>query len=411
MTLFHYRAVNAQNAEVSAEMEAASPSEVADRLIADGLTPISVDPGPHRSSRDFVRTLEKALGAGSGAKAPTRKDLTSLLAQLADLVEAGIRVDAALKIISVSAAQQRTQKLAAGLSAKLGEGLALAEALRSEAPQLPEYARGLIAAGEASGTLDQVLRSLSETFRQGDEIRGKILTALIYPSLLLVMIGLAIGMIFVMVLPEFRRIFESARAPIPAQTQFLLDVSDFFAFGWPYLLVLTLALAAAIVYALQQEEWRVKLDAALLRLPGVSDLEVPNIVTQFCRAMALLLGSGFTLTESLSLATAGVRNRGAKAALGQIIQQLREGARLSDSLKELAFFPRESLEVLRIGEETGRLAPMFGKVAVLAEKQLNERTDRFVALLTPSLTIVMGLLVAAVVVSLLSGIMSLNSLV
>lgn len=408
MPLFRFRAVNAQNTEVAGHMEGASRSEVADRLIADGMTPLAVEPGVAPAARGLVTAIESAVGAGTSA---TRKELTSLLGQLSDLVEAGIRVDSALKIISVSAANARTQKLASAISAKLGEGIALAEALRSEAPQLPGYARGLISAGEASGTLDVVLRSLAATFKQSDDIRAKILTALIYPSLLLVMIGVAIAMIFIMVLPEFRRIFQSARSPIPTETQFLLDVSDFLAFGWPYLLILSLGLVVTGIWALRQEEWRARADAVLLKSPGVSAIEIPSIIAQFCRAMTLLLGNGFTLTESLALSVAGVRNRSAKAQLTQIVQQLREGVRLSDALRELHFFPRESLEVLRIGEETGRLPAMFGKVATLAEKQLNERTDRFVAILTPALTIVMGLLVGAVVVSLLSGIMSLNTLV
>lgn len=409
MTLFRFRAVNAQNVEIAGHMEGASRGEVADRLIADGMTPLAVEEGSAPvAARNLVAAIESAVGAGTAA---TRKDLTSLLAQLSDLVEAGIRVDSALKIISVSAASVRTQKLAGAIAAKLDQGIGLAEALRSEAPQLPGYARGLIAAGEASGTLDSVLRSLSLTFKQGEEIRGKIITALIYPALLLVMIGVAISMIFIMVLPEFRRIFDSARSPIPAETQFLLDTSDFLAVGWPYLLVLFLAIIVGSIYTLRQEEGRVRADAVLLRMPGVSGVEIPSIVAQFSRAMTLLLGNGFTLTESLALAVAGVRNRRAKAQLLHIVQELREGARLTDALRKLHFFPRESIEVLRIGEETGRLPLMFGKVATLAEKQVNERTDRFVEILTPALTIVMGLLVGAVVVSLLSGIMSLNTLV
>lgn len=404
MPTYRYRALNERNVAIVGEYEGANLEEIARRLLAEGHTPLSIDAPPR-----FAVAFSGDPRRGTG-RSPSNVDLAFFFERLSDLVNAGVRPDRALTILSRSVKETTLKRSIREVSAKVSRGGALAPSLAAEIKGMPAYAAGLIAAGEASGALPVVLRRLAQSQRRAADLRSKFTSALIYPTLLLVMILGTMLLVFGVVLPEFERVFASARAPLPPITRALLDVSAFVAAWWPLLVAAAATAVAALIYALRHPALRERLDGWRLRLPLVRAFEKSSAAGQFFRVMGLMTEGGFTLTESLELASGALRNRHLSRQFEQAGVQLREGVLLSEALKDISAISSETLDLMSVGEETGKLGPILNRIAEQADKDFEVLTERSLTLLTPVLTIVMGLLVAIVVLSLISGIMSLNQL-
>lgn len=399
MPRYRFEAVTELNELVRGELDAATPAAAIEQLLAEGRTPLAVSEGTFALAR-----LLPERGR------PGARVITILLERLGELLGAGVALEAALALLSEGGDGKPLANLAHRLRTRLGRGEALAAALAREQPELPEHLLGIVAAGEASGGLAEALKALAIARHKSEALRAEILNALIYPALLLVLIGATATLVFAYVLPEFRRIFEAARVTLPPETAALLSLGDALGQAWPFISLGLLGTTLIGLWAWHRPEIRVKIDRALLRLPLIGRLLSLRLTAEFARGMELLLAQGFTLSEALSHARSGATNLWARDGLARCIGAMQEGTRLSTALGQVGAFDRRAVALLKIGEETGDMGAMFARIVDLSERDLATHAARLTALLTPVLTIVMGLVVGAIVIALLSGIMTLTQL-
>jgi general secretion pathway protein F len=288
--------------------------------------------------------------------------------------------------------------------------VSLADALSEHRDVFPQYYASMIRAGEASGALDVVLGRLSEFLEKSQALRESIKTALYYPVFLLTMAALSIVILLTFVIPEFEPLFESAGAALPISTRVLVAAGDAIRnYGW----LMLVALAASIYLTrryLATTDGRRRADELFLRLPVIGSLLTKIEVARFCRTVSTLLQNGVGLLGALDIVRDTVKNSVIASAIGNVAMRLKEGRGLAEPLAATGAFPKLAVHLVRVGEETGKLDEMLSKLADIYEQDVGRATERMLSLLVPLLTISMGVMIAAIIMSILTAIFSVNTL-
>jgi general secretion pathway protein F len=233
---------------------------------------------------------------------------------------------------------------------------------------------------------------------------------MVYPIILLVTAGVSIAVILIFVLPRFAPLFASTGKPLPPVTQFVMAAGDFLGRFWWALALSIIALVLAIRYALARPDIRRRADRLVLRLPLIGDLLLKIEMERFSRTLGTLLGNGVALPTALGITKDTLSNGVVAAAVGETAIGLREGEGLAERLARTRIFPPIALDLIRVGEETGRLDAMLLRQAELSENAVRHTVDRLLALLVPALTVVLGCVVAGLIASLVTAILSINDL-
>lgn len=397
MPLWRYVGISGSRT-LRGEMEAPDRAALVDRLMAQGVSPLSVDEGVDKAGRPGGGRLASLLTRPLGR--PSDAAIAGFIGELADLTGAGISVERALTVI---VAQPRPPAMAAAADAVLRDlrgGASLAGAMQGTAV-FPRAVIGVLRAGEASGALPEVLARLADTLAAAGALRETVRSAMIYPLVLLVLVGGVVGLMAFVVLPQFEGLFEDAGDAVPAGARLVMDGAAWLRAWWwlpPVLLVLAVAGGAA---ALARPAPRRVVHARLLRLPLVGRIEAARL----CRLLGTLLENGVALPAALGIARDATANAALADALGDVALAVREGQRLSAALNTLRLPPLVG-HLATVGEETGRLGPMLHKAAGLLEAAARRDLARAVALLVPVLTIVLGGIVAAVMGAVMSALLS-----
>ncbi|MEI9886383.1 MAG: type II secretion system F family protein [Rhizomicrobium sp.] len=329
--------------------------------------------------------------------------------ELASLLRAGLELDRALEIlVHLDESKPMRATLGAVLEQVRG-GSSLADALAGR-PAFPKFYVNIVRAGEQGGDLQAALEQLGEYMGRSLAVRESVISALIYPSLLLATTGVSIIVILVFVLPSFEPMFAEAGKAIPPATRFVMDAGHFLT-NWSWALFLGAALAAiALRRALKEPGFRRQWDGALLRLPLLGGLLAKMDIERFSRTLGTLLKNGVALPQALVITGDTLANSVIAGAVRGAATGLKEGDALSRFLRDSKAFPRLALDMMRVGEESGQLDVMLLRQADLYEREIKHTVDRLVALLVPCLTIFMGLIVAGLIGSILVAILSVNDL-
>lgn len=401
MAWYAYSALSRSGAEISGETEAASRAAVVDWLLSLGHTPLKITERGEKRSRGLAFGQRDALTPGE------RLQVTR---ELAGLIEAGIPLERALRIVGQLLARPKARSLMAAVLERLRGGQSLARAMELSEASFPPYFLGLVAAGEASGELTGNLARLAVSLERTMQLKERVTSALLYPALLLVMTGLTFVLLITVVLPHLKPLFAEAGAALPLPMRIVLGLGDLVQnYGWA---LFALALFGGILAfeMLKLPHVRRAIDHALLRLPALLGLVQKSETASFSRTFGTLLDAGLPMPAALSRAQTTLRNRAMAGAIGDALKSVREGAKLSAALARTKLVPRMALELIHIGEETGDLPRMLARIADLYEREVATTLERLVAILVPAVTIVMGLMVGGLVASVLAGIMSLNEL-
>jgi general secretion pathway protein F len=267
-----------------------------------------------------------------------------------------------------------------------------------------------VRAGEASGALDVVLGRLAEFLEKSQKLRETVKTALYYPIFLLMMAVISIVILLTIVVPQFKPLFESAGTALPVSTQILVGVGDFVR-GYGWLIVLGLVAAYFLMRRyLATGEGRRRWDGFLLGLPFIGGLLTKIEVARFSRTASTLLQNGVSLLPALVIVRDILSNSIIASSIDSIAARLKEGRGLAEPLAATGLFPRLVIHLVRVGEETGQLEDMLTKLADIYDEEVGRTTARLLALLVPVLTIGMGVMVAAIIGSILTAILSVNTL-
>ncbi len=286
----------------------------------------------------------------------------------------------------------------------------MADALEKQSGIFSKFYLNMIRAGEAGGSLGEVLTRLSEYLERSRELKETVSTALIYPAILLIMSLASLFVMLTFVVPQFSEMFESAGKALPVSTQIVVGLAEWLQSYW-WVLVLGVVLITGYMNLQMADPVKKKVwDGRFLKLPLAGTIILNKETANISRTLGTLLGNGVSILSALVIVRETVDNLVLAAAIQDTEEQLKQGKNMSDALLEKGIFPKMAMQMIKMGEETGRLEEMLLRVATIYDKQLRVAIARMLALLEPALIISLGLMIAGIIVSILLAILSVNDL-
>jgi general secretion pathway protein F len=399
MPVFTYRAADRGGKTVDGVMEASDARAVAERLHRDAYFPIRI-----------VSQTERApwwrLGSGRSLR---QRDLLTFTQQLATLFEASLPLDRALAVLDELAPDPRVKAVTTDLLRSVRGGASFSDALARHHPR--PFSRlyiNMVRAGEKGGVLEVTLRRLAEFLEARAAFTEAVISAMIYPAIITLASVGAIAFLLTFVVPRFAVIFADLGQAVPLATQILLSVSGALRAWWWLGALAILAGVFAWRFWTSTPDGRLAWDRALLRLPLVGGISLKLEVARFARTLGTLLKSGVPVLASLAVVSEMMTNNVVARAVGRLGESVKRGTGLAAPMSESPVFPRLSVHMVRVGEETGRLEEMLLKVADMLEADLRAELKRIIGLLEPAVILGMGLVVAFIVVAMLLAIFSIN---
>jgi general secretion pathway protein F len=385
---------------VTGRIEAPDSGAVSARLQELGFYPLTVSE---------VSEGEAASGPPRFARGAGRR-LAGFSRQLAVLLEAGIPLDHALGIAGEVADDPGFRDVVARVRRSVEEGSSLGDAFARHPRVFDELYVSMVRAGEAGGALDQILKRLAEFLEEWQRIRDVVVSALLYPLFLSVFAAGAVTVLMVFVVPRFAEVFGDMGARLPAPTRVLMAVSEFLRRFWWLLGGGAAAAGAALAVAARTPRWRIWWDRNVLRLPLAGDLAVKIQVSRFARVFGTLIASGVPILRALEIVTGTLTNSVFSNSLANVQAGLKEGQGVAEPLRRAGVFPPLFLHMVAVGEETGRLEEMMLTVASSFDRDVETAARRLLSLLEPIIILLMGLVIGAIILSILWAIFSVNQL-
>jgi type II secretion system protein F len=400
MALFSYKAKDPGGQLITGTIEAESNAMVVSRLQAMGYFPVSVE-----------NQTEKRPGAAAAMRLGRRvrlADLATFNRQLSDLLNSGIPLVKALAVMQNQTANPVLVEVITSIQQDVSGGDSLAAAMSKHPRVFSKLYTAMVKSGEAGGMLDVVLARLADFAEQEAETRSKILSALAYPA---VMVLVGIGAVFVMltvVMPKILRIYGELNQALPLPTQMLLEANAFLVQYW-YFLVGGLALLVFVAYrAFKSPEGRRAIDSLVVRLPVIGSIVVKQEIANFARTLGSLLHNGVSILPALEIVHGVLNNRVVADEVATIPQNVTQGEGVAAPLKKSKVFPPVVVNMMAIGEETGRLDDVLFKIARSYEMEVDRAVKTATGLIEPIIILAMGIVVGFIVISMLLPIFSID---
>lgn len=404
MPLFTYKAVSPAGEVQQGELEAADEQAVVRSLQGEGLIPLSTQPAKGKGL-----SLELGFGGGRG-KRVNQKQITLITQELATLLEAGLTLDYSLQILLDLNDDPQISHLLSRLQDQVRGGDTFSQALEAQNGVFPRLYINMVRAGEAGGALQTVLARLADYLDRSAELRETVKSALVYPAILLFVAGLSVILLLVFVVPQFAQMFDDMGQTLPMATRIVIGVGDLVrGYWWALALAIVLLVYLARSH-LAKPEARYRWDKRLLQLPLIGDLVAKVETARLSRTLSTLVHNGVTLLNALSLVKEVVSNRIIAEAIAQAAENLKHGKGLAEPLLEQAVLPRLAVQMIKVGEESGKLEPMLEKVADMYDREVKSAVQRMLSLLEPLLIVGLGVIVAGIIMSILVAILSVNQL-
>jgi general secretion pathway protein F len=344
-----------------------------------------------------------------GRKKLRAKQLTLFTRQLATLIQVS-PLEEALRTIGRQSEQEQVQRILLSVHASVLEGRRLSEALTREAASFPPLYRAMVAAGEGSGTLPQILERLADLLERQAQVRGKVLSAVAYPVVLAFVATFVVFALMIFVVPKVVEQFEDVGQELPLLTRMVIGLSEFLANWWWALILAMVAFALLAARALRDEALRLRFDRSLLRLPVFGRLLRDLHAARMARTLSTMVASRLPLLEGLKLTTKTVHNRALRLASAEITEAIRTGGSLSAALRRAGVFPPLLVYLAASGEASGKLDVMLERAADYLEREFDSFTATALSLLEPAIIVIMGGIVALIVLSILLPILQLDTL-
>lgn len=405
MPQFRWSAVDGAGNVGQGLMEAPDRGAVVDRLQRQGRVVLRADPSDRRPG--WASLLQLEIGGGRGLD---RAALGEVTRELAIMLSAGQDLDRALRFVVDNTRSARARIILGAVRDKVRAGSSLATALAAEPRSFSKLYVGLVRAGEAGGALPATLERLATLLERERSLAAGLRAALVYPALL---VAAAVGSVVLLleyVLPQFVPIFEDAGVKMPAATRALMMLGSALGTAGPWLLIGVLAAGLILRRLLAQPFYREKADRLLLHLPVIGPLLRETLAARMTRTLGSLLQNGVPLIAALGITAEALANLAAAAAVEEAAAAAKSGAGLAGPLAQSGLFPARTIHLLQLGEEAAQLSAMALKAADIHDEEARLKMQRIVALAVPIITIVMGLVVAGIVSSLLTAVLSLNDL-
>jgi general secretion pathway protein F len=403
MGAFEYVALDASGKERKGILEGDTPRHIRQLLREQQLLPVNVsEVAQKEATRQRSFSLMRRVSAA---------DLALFTRQLATLVRAGLPLEESLLAVSQQTEKPRVQSIILGVRARVMEGHTLADGFAEFPRVFPEIYRATVAAGEQAGHLDNVLERLADYTEGRDQLRQKVVAAMLYPIVLTVLCFGIVSALLVYVVPQVVSVFESSKAKLPLMTQLLIATSGFLRSYGIYLLI-GLVLAVVLFRRwLRDPAARRRFHRLQLRLPLVGKLARGFNTARFTRTFSILSASAVPVLEALRIAGEVVNNLPMRDAVTEAAARVREGAPIGRSLAASRLFPPMTIHLISSGESSGELESMLERAAISQERELDGLLAALVGLLGPVLIVCMGLFVMGIVFAMLLPIFEINQLI
>ena len=361
------------------------------------------------STLDIKETKQKsAVRSASGSL--SGKDLVLTTRQLAMLIKSGATVEEAIGAIAGEAEKPATRRVLMGVRGKVQEGFSFSEALSQSSKAFPPYYRAVVAAGQSSGRLGDVMDRLATHLEKSRKLRNKLLSALIYPLVLAMVALIVVVLLLIFVVPAVVEQFETLGQDLPPLTNAVIGISDFLR-GWGLLLVPAI-LAAIWMFrnVLKTRAVKLRWDRLALRLPLLGKVMRSANAAQFARTFATLSGSGATVPDALVAARGSVGNEVFREAAHTVRRQVEEGQTLNRAMRGTKAFPPMLVHMVASGERGGDLPAMMSRAADYMEEELDSNATVALGLLEPLLIVLLAGIVALIVLAIMLPILQLNTM-
>ena len=406
MAVFNYTARDAGGAVTEGTIDSQTRRDALRKLQARGLKPVKVE-----EAGAAVRAKEAVREGGPADKdlLPTQAECLPFLEAMADLVRSGMSAGEALRLLALRLQKSRLRVLCAGLWSKLGEGQSLSVAMGGYPKVFDGQTLNLIAAGEATGNIRDVLERLITHFTEQNEFRRKLASAMAYP-LFICFVAVGVIIFFVLfLLPRLETLLKSLGGEMPLSTKLLIGFANTLLWLGPLLLVLAIARAFYVKHWRKTEAGLVASDALLLRVPLAGTFVVRVSVLNFCQTLAVLLENGITTAEALRLAEKTAPNRALRQQLREATDRVLEGDSLSKALARTGYFPRLLLDRVAVAEQTGNLAPGLRDIARSYRAELDRWLGTLSQTISASVLIVAFSFVAFIAFAIVSAVFQVSS--
>jgi general secretion pathway protein F len=404
MPTFRYRALTQIGELVSGSLSAQNAAEVTLRIEYLGLIPIEAV--TEQSEAQIRRRRQFSL-----MSRPRAEDVTIFTGDLALLLRTGARINDALELLASDADIGRMRPTTAALAAAILSGESFGEAISRHPAVFPAVYVALVRVGEAAGTLVTILEALSAERQRAETLRRRLSDTLRYPAFLLLAAGGVLLFFLTFVLPQFANVFRDFNARLDPVLLFFLGLSDFLRSNTQALAAGLLLFILAAWLLSRRPAAREAFIAATSRLPIVQPIMSYRRTTLFCRNLGLLLSSGVTLTASLRILADMMGTAGVETIWTRLVEKVRHGGKLSDALTATQALPPMAVRTLRLGEDSGQLPMLAGRIADFYETKLQRSLDRAIGIVGPLAIIVISVIVGGLIVSVMTALLSVNQVV
>jgi len=414
MPEFDYRAASAAGKLIDGRVDAGSQDAVLRQLRSQGLTPIRVTDALPAGAGQATGRKPASVAAGrrwfARRRPPDYQDVHTFTSELAVMLRAGLPLDRALRVQIGMSIKPSFAALLDDIFESVKGGDSFSQALAPHQTLFGEFYINMVRSGEAGGQLAEVLSRLAEHLERVKALRESVVSALIYPAILVVVAVISVFLMLGFVVPQFEALFADMGEALPLPTRTIVAAGHLVT-EWGWLIVAALVL---VIWVFRRwlstsggRQWR---DARLLGIPVLGAVVKKYEVTRFARSMGTLLGNGVPIVSAIRIATDTVGNLRLRAAMGQITPMIKQGGRLADALEGSGLFSPLALNMVRLGEETGQLDAMLLELARVHDAEVQSGVKRALTLVEPLLILTLGAIIAAIIVSILMGILAVNDL-
>jgi general secretion pathway protein F len=401
MTSYTYRAIDASGMEKRGEIEAPSSEAALRKLQALGLLAYECADAGSRSELPWWR---RDIRFG---RSISRSALASFTRELSTLVNAQLTIDESIRLIGKQ--NRPAHELCAYLGSGIRSGNSLSALIETYQGGFPAYYAPMVRAGEMSGRLGQILEELAQLLERSREVSSRIRAALVYPVLLFVMSAAMMSVVIAILVPSLLPLFEGSSGQLPALLRIFTSLHAAIESYWHFLLGATIAIVVASYALWQRRGFREGIQAGVLKLPVMGRIVLFTQISRIVRVLATLLRGGVPLPNALRIAQTVATNLCVAQAFTKVEKGVREGAALSTAVA-ISPFPERLVQLIRVGERAGRLEEMLQHSAAMMEQELHERIERSVSLITPLMTLILGLTIGGLVMSVMDAILSVNEI-
>lgn len=400
METFSYTAVGADGKEKKGSIVAETREDAARSLKNQGLLPMSIGK---------QSALDKDINFSFGKKGVKVRDLSVFCRQFSSIIKAGVNVINALSMMSEQTENKKLKAAIKNVQSNVEKGETLSSAMRSEGDIFPSLLVSMVAAGEASGSLETAIERMAIQFEKDAKISGMVKKAMIYPIILIVvMIGVVIAMMM-FVIPNFMDMFEGLDAEMPFMTVMVINMSNFILDKWWLLILIVAGIVFAYKSYYKTDAGRHMIDRIKIKIPVFGVLAVKTACARFSRIMSTLLSAGMPMISAIEIAAGTMDNVLFKDALQKVRSGVALGMGFSQQIGVTRLFPAMLVHMVGIGEETGNIEDMLTNVANYYDEEVELATQSVTALMEPMIIIVMAVVVGALVLAIYQPMITLYS--